>query len=250
MYKKNREKIFTTLFLVLSIVIPQVSLASAISLRSSTSTTEPSKTFILSVYTDPKSVASYTAQANIKFPADLISVESFTYASSWFPVVQAGYDSIDNTSGKLIKTAGYPGGFTSETLLGTMTIKVKKAGTITLSTNKESYILDIDSNNTLNTYGSFSITASSTVVAPTTPTTPTKTPTTPTTPTKTSTTPKTDTVKADTTKEVTTSDTSVTENIPEQASVADVPKEKSLTRKIALFVGVIFVAVSAYLGFK
>lgn len=162
----NKKGLYLTLFLLLIMIVPQVSLASAISLRSSTKTIEPSKTFSVSIYVNPSSVASYTAQANIAFPADLVSVESFTYAASWFPINQAGYDLIDNSAGKVIKTAGYPNGFSTDTLLGTMILKSKKAGNVTISINKDSYVLDVDSNNTLNSYGTFSVTISSPVVTP------------------------------------------------------------------------------------
>jgi len=199
MYKKNKEKFFVSLVLLLSVLVPQISLASVISLRSSSTKVEPTKTFTLSIYADPKSVASYTAQANIKFPSDLVSIESFTYNSAWLPLTPAGYDLIDNTAGKLIKTAGYPNGFSTETLLGTAVFKSKKAGTAIISTEKESYILDIDSNNTLSTYGSFSITAGAPVVTPPPATTPppvTKTPDT-----------KTPVIKTPVTKEITTQTT-------------------------------------------
>ena len=235
----------------MSIVIPQISLASAIPLVASVSTTEPSKTFTLSVYIDPQSVASYTAQANIKFPADLVSAESFTFNSAWMPLTQSGLDAMDNTSGSLIKTAGYPGGFSVKTLLGTATFKVNKAGTIAISVNKESYVLDVDSKNTLNTYGSVSVTSTAPVVVSTPPVIPTKVATTPattkTTVVKSTTTSKTPVVTIPTVAntEVTTTTTPV-----ETAPVAPVPKDKSVSRTLVLFVGAIIIAISAYLGFK
>lgn len=166
MYKK---KLVFVLTILLTIIIPMVSMANSLSLRSSSKTIEPGKTFTLSIYTDSSSIKSFTAQANIDFPADLVSVESFTYASSWFPITQTGYDTIDNTLGKLIKTAGYPSGFSSEILFGTLKIKAKKAGTVVISVNKNSYILDMDSNNTLTNYSSFSITSSAPEIKVVTP---------------------------------------------------------------------------------
>lgn len=159
MYKKI---IFVTLVLSLIVlIVPEVSIANSFSLVSSSKTIEPNKTFTLSVYVIPTSTSVYTAQANINYPADLVSVESFTYASAWFPMNQAGYDLVDNTNGKLIKTAGYPSGFNKDTLFGTLVFKSKKAGDVSISINKESFILDMDSNNVLNNYGSFSITSTS-----------------------------------------------------------------------------------------
>lgn len=163
MFKKN---IFISISLFLLVMIPNMTIANSFNLRSTSKTIEPNKTFVLAVYVNPPNLSNaYTVQANINFPSDLISAESFTYASAWLPMNQAGYDLIDNSTGKLIKTAGYPNGFNKETLLGTVIFKVKKAGAVSISINKESFILDMDSNNVLNNYGSFSIVSAS-YVAP------------------------------------------------------------------------------------
>lgn len=249
MYNKNKEKVFAVIFLSLLLIIPQLSLASTISLRSSSSTIAPSKTFTLSIYVDPKATSSYTAQANINFPADLVSVSSFTFASNWFPITQSGYDLIDNTSGKLIKTAGYPNGFSQETLFGTVIFKTKSAGAIVISTDTASFVLDVDSNNTLSSYGSFSVTSSAPVVVPVTPPVVVvpKTPVT--------TTPKVvDNTK--TTSKTTTTPTTVKINTSDVATITETPKEvipspavsndKSETGKISMFTGAIFVVISAY----
>lgn len=241
MYKKTKLKIITFFVAGFYVLLPLVTFASSISLRSSSKTVEPNKTFNVSVYVNPSSVASYTAQANLKFPADLVSVQSFTYASSWFPINQSGYDVVDNTSGKIIKTAGYPSGFTTEILLGTIVFKVKKAGNITISTNNESYILDIDSKNTLNGYGTFSITASSPVLdkpVVTTPPTPTKVTTSVTTiPAKTTTTPVKDVVKPQ-------------EEQQAINSTAIVAEDKNAKDKLIFIIGMILGALSSYLSFK
>lgn len=241
MYKKNKKKFFVSLVLFLSVLVPQISLASSISLRSSSTKVEPTKTFTLSIYTDPKSVASYTAQINLKFPVDLVSVESFTYNSAWLPLTPSGYDLIDNTNGKLIKTAGYPNGFSTETLLGTVVFKAKKAGAVVISTERDSYILDVDSNNTLNTYGSFSITASTPTVTP---------------PPSTTTPPvvKTPIVKTPvTTKTPIVTKTEVKEPVipkVEETPIVLVSQEKNKTQTVVLFFGIILGALSAYLGFQ
>lgn len=235
----NKKKICALLLLISVAIIPQITLASAISLRSSKSSIEPSKIFSLSIYVNPSSVASYTAGANIKFPSDLVSIESFSYSSSWIPITTSGYDSIDNVSGRLIKTAGYPGGFNSEVLLGTAIFKSKKAGAITISTDKESYVLDIDSNNTLTIFGSFSITSSTPVVD--TP----KAPITKTTPPVTKTIPLTKEKEVSKTSEVVETNTEI---IPEPTPTI-ITKDKSSVKKIVLFLGVVIGVISAYLGF-
>ncbi|HAQ02704.1 hypothetical protein A2467_01570 [Candidatus Nomurabacteria bacterium RIFOXYC2_FULL_36_8] len=242
MYKNNKRKILISVFLFLAIVVPQITLASAISLRSSTSTTEPGKTFSLSIYANGSGVASYTAGVTLKFPADLVSVESFNYSGPWIPITASGYDTIDNTSGSLIKTAGYPNGFTNEVLVGTALFKVKKTGAITITTNQASYILDVDSNSTLKTYGSFSVTSSTPVVKTTPP---------PSTPTPTVTT------KPVVKKPATTVDTkdsskndSVATQVTPETTPAVLPENKEKTKSIILFFGIIISAISAYLGFQ
>lgn len=161
------KKFFTvSLFIFLVILIPKISFANSISLKSSSKNIEPGKNFSLLIYVDSTTSQSFTTQANIDFPVDLVSVESFTYSSAWLPVNQAGYDLIDNTTGKLIKTAGYPNGFNNEILLGTIVLKSKKAGTINITVNSNSYVLDMDSNNTLTSRGSFSINSVSPVIVP------------------------------------------------------------------------------------
>ena len=169
MYK---GKLIIVLVLFLLILIPEISMANSLSLRSSAKMIEPGKTLTLSIYANSTSAKAFTAQANIDFPADLISIESFTFGSAWFPINQVGYDVIDNATGKLIKTAGYPNGFDNEILLGTLVIKSKKAGVVSFNFNKSSYILDMDSNNILTTYSSFSITSSSPEKVVTPPVTP------------------------------------------------------------------------------
>lgn len=158
MYRNIKEKAFIVIILLL-VMVPQVSLASSVSLKSPYFSTIPGNTYTVSVYINPESVTSYTAEVLIDFPTDLVSVESFTYAPSWMPINQPGYDLVDNTNGKIIKTAGYPAGFNQETLLGTLVLKAKKAGTITLSTSQESIVLDSDGYNTLDNYGSSTITS-------------------------------------------------------------------------------------------
>ena len=245
MYKNNKRKILISVFLFLAIVVPQITLASAISLRSSTSTTEPGKTFSLSIYANGSGVASYTAGVTLKFPADLVSVESFNYSGPWIPITASGYDTINNTSGSLIKTAGYPNGFTNEVLVGTALLKVKKAGTITLTTDQASYILDVDSNSTLKTYGSFSIT-SSTPVVKTTP--PPSTPTPPVTTKPVVKKPATTPTSVDT-KDSSKNDSVATQVTPE-TTPAVLPENKEKTKSIILFFGIIISAISAFLGFQ
>ena len=67
----------------------------------------------------------------------MLEVKSFTFAHLWMALVQPGYDSVDNVSGVLVKTAGYPGGLSSSASFGTISFSAKKAGSgvITIGDN-------------------------------------------------------------------------------------------------------------------
>ncbi|MEK7160515.1 MAG: hypothetical protein AAB724_00660, partial [Patescibacteria group bacterium] len=67
------------------------------------------QTFTLTIGVDPQGVKNYTAKMELSYPADLLEVESFTFANDWVQIFESGYDLIDNVNGLLIKTAGYPG---------------------------------------------------------------------------------------------------------------------------------------------
>src|SRR3989344_7692792 len=71
--------------------------------------------FSITISVNPQGTANYAEKLEINYPADILEVKSFTLGSNWIAMAQSGYDSIDNTNGVLIKTAGYPGGLTSLT---------------------------------------------------------------------------------------------------------------------------------------
>ena len=100
------------------------------------------QTFRLAVNVNPNGQKNYTVKVGLKFPADLVSVSSWTFSGSWQPLSQPGYDSIDNSGGNLIKTAGYPGGINKSVTFGTITFKAKKTGTGIISFTGGSMALD------------------------------------------------------------------------------------------------------------
>ncbi|MFZ4632462.1 MAG: cohesin domain-containing protein [Patescibacteria group bacterium] len=108
------------------------------------------QTFRLAVNVNPNNLKNYTVKASVKFPADLVSVSSWQFAGSWQPLSQPGYDSIDNSAGILIKTAGYPGGLSKSATLGTITFKAKKTGTGYISFTGGSMALDEGNTNQYN----------------------------------------------------------------------------------------------------
>lgn len=103
--------------------------ATSITLTPTTVSVNAGQTFSVPVSVNPQGLKNYTVGIKLNYPADLLQVQSFTFGSQWMALNQPGYDLVDNTNGVLIKTAGYPQGFTSNTQFGTATFLAKKAGT-------------------------------------------------------------------------------------------------------------------------
>jgi len=127
------------------------------------------KQFIVSVSVNPQGASNFAEKLEINYPASTLEVLSFNLGGNWTALTQPGYDSIDNTSGILIKTAGYPGGFTSATTFGTITFRAKKTGTGIIKIGSQSIAF------TANTQDPISGTVSSVTVAAA-PVTPVKAP--------------------------------------------------------------------------
>jgi len=91
----------------------------------------------------------YTAQVELKYPSDLFKFETFSYNNKWVPVIRSVYDEADNGDVSIIKTAGYPGGFTEPEVFGVAIFTAKRSGTGTIIFGNNSFILDAYNNNTL-----------------------------------------------------------------------------------------------------
>lgn len=169
------KRIFTLLFLILG--IPSVLLASTTSFSPGSVSVTPGQLITVSIYVNPQSESIYTVKAAVSFPADLLEVRSFSFSSSWLPLSQPGYDLTDNSSGTLIKTAGYGGGLSSSALFGTITFYAKKAGSGTVSMTSGTQLLNSANKNTFTGGGAFSVNVAAPVQAPPPINTPTPTPT-------------------------------------------------------------------------
>lgn len=106
--------------------------------------------FNLVVSVNSQIVKSYMVKSEIKFPADVFEVESFNFGNNWVQLSQPGYNLTDNTNGVLIKTAGYPGGLSSQADFGTVVFKAKKSGTGTIKVTENSQALNAESLNVIN----------------------------------------------------------------------------------------------------
>ena len=136
-----------TLALVVGITYSVPALAATISFTPSSLSVTQGQTLRLNVAINPETSTVYTVKSEIRFPSDLLEVQSFNFGNGWMPLVQLGYDTTDNVNGVLIKTGGFPGGLSGAANLGTITFKAKKTGSATVSVSENSVGLDANSSN-------------------------------------------------------------------------------------------------------
>jgi uncharacterized membrane protein YuzA (DUF378 family) len=143
--KKYIISIFTVL---LGISMTSSAIASTnITLSPSTSNVVAGQKIEVTVYANANGTRNGTVKTNVEFPADLLEVTSFTQPSIWMSIKESGYESEDNTNGVLIKTAGYPRGFSSNLVFGTITFTAKKVGVATVKVTTDSAAYDVSNKN-------------------------------------------------------------------------------------------------------
>ena len=148
----------------LVLVMPTLA-ATTVSFSPASINIKPGKNFNVSIVVNPQNTNNYAEKVEMKYPADMLQVNSFTMAGTWMALTQPGYDLVDNTNGVLIKSAGYPGGFSSATTFGTVSFYAKKAGSGTITIGNNSLAFEINSQSALSgTPASFTITAPAVIV--------------------------------------------------------------------------------------
>ena len=133
-------------------------------------------TFTVTVGVDSGSDTNDAEKIEIKYPTDLVTVTNVAQTNDWMALTQAGYDSLDATNGIVLKTAGFPGGFSGKKTFETITFRAKSAGTGTISLGANS-IAFLESSQGAITSAPVSITITAPVeqkVTTTTTTTPVK----------------------------------------------------------------------------
>lgn len=164
---KNKKIInFGILTLALSFLGTSHAFASSVLLSPGESTFTPGQSFSVTIAVDPASSKVYTSKVALKYPADILEVESFSLSSGWQALTQSGYDLVDNNSGSLIKTAGYTGGIGSKTTFGVVKFRVKKVGVAKVSVTSASALYDENSKNVLSGNTTSTFTVSAPVVEP------------------------------------------------------------------------------------
>ncbi len=168
--KKNILTITLAALGALILVMPTLA-ATTVSFSPASVSVKPGQNFNVSVVVNPQGTSNYVEKVVLNYPADLLQVNSFTLGSTWMALTQPGYDLTDNTNGVLIKSAGYPNGFSSATTFGTVSFYAKKAGSGTITIGSNSLAFEVNSQSALS--GSpVSITIKALAVTAPKPTTP------------------------------------------------------------------------------
>ena len=171
--KKNILKISLAVLGMVVLTTPALA-ATTVSLSPASVSVKSGQSFNVSVAVNPQGTNNFVEKVELKYPADILQVNSFTLGSAWMALTQPGYDLIVNTNGVLIKSAGYPGGLSSATTFGTVSFYAKKAGSGTIKIGSNSLAFEVNSQSALSGAPvSFTITTPISVPAvPKTPTTP------------------------------------------------------------------------------
>lgn len=178
--RKSMKKINKTIFIALGAIgimilgLPAMA-ASNISFSPVNATVAQGKNFNLTIKAEPQGAANFTVKAEVKYPADILEVKSFVLGNGWMAIPQPGYDLIDNQSGLLIKTAGYPGGFSSALDFGVITFSAKKSGSGVIKLGDNSLVLDSTNSNVLASASVQTAVSITAAVAPSAPKTTPKT---------------------------------------------------------------------------
>lgn len=137
--------------------------ATTVSLSPATINVTPGQKFNVVVTVNPSGTNNYAEKIELNYPKDVLEVNSFTFANTWIPLTQSGYDI--NTDGVLIKTAGYPAGISGSTVFGTVAFTAKKAGAGTIKIGASSLAFEASAQTAITSAGA-SFTIASPVVTP------------------------------------------------------------------------------------
>ena len=168
--KKFSQKISVFVGLALLLGAATAS-ASTIDLSPTTVSVSNGQTVTVTLSVDAGTANVSSVESSISYPANLLTPSGFTLAPSWIALTQPGYDQM--SGGTVIKTAGYPGGFTGVKAFGTLSFTAIADGTATIAVNGSSIAYDGSNQNTISgTQGSATVTVSEAAPAVTSPATP------------------------------------------------------------------------------
>lgn len=136
------KKIIFFLFL-----FPFVSHAATLTLSAGTVEVIAGESVSIAVGADAGDEKLVTVKAALSYPPELLEFVSFSFATGAFALSQPGYDSAGE--GALVKTAGFPGGFTGIRPFGTAVFRARSVGTAAISASSDSLLLNTQGVNRL-----------------------------------------------------------------------------------------------------
>lgn len=122
--------------------------ATTVILNPSSIEIKPEEEFSVKVYVDSSRIKkTCTFKLGLRFSPEQLQAGKWEFADGWLSVSRPGYDLIDNKTGLIIKTAGFPGCWTGKKLIGTMTFIAKTSSIGKIDISQKTYALDQRSNN-------------------------------------------------------------------------------------------------------
>jgi hypothetical protein len=118
----------------------------------------------VAVFVNTQDEKIVTAKLALQYPENLLEFVSFTPSAQWMPLSASGYDSA--RIGSIVKTSGFPGGFTGEKKFGEIILRAKNAGSAEVSILADnSLLLNAQGVNKLNEISGAVVTITSAVPA-------------------------------------------------------------------------------------
>lgn len=153
---------------MLALLVAAPAYAATISLSPTAVSVKKGQSISVTINADPTGSKLYTVKSAVSFSAALLEEISFAQSGGWVPLTMAGYDAVDNVNGLVVKTAGYPGGFSSATAFGKLSFRAKESGVAYITVTSASAAYDAQNKNILSgIQGSVTVTISQPVaVAP------------------------------------------------------------------------------------
>jgi len=144
-YKKYISVIFAIAFWTFA---PLAIKASTISLNPDRISVQVGESFSIAIKINAAGENVYTAKMNMAFTPGILNLSTWSFNDAWLAIRQNGYDSFDNAKGTLLRTGGYPSGFSNAVLFGNAKFKAQKAGQGSISINANTFVYNELNKNT------------------------------------------------------------------------------------------------------
>lgn len=135
-----------TILAGITLALPAFASAASFVVTPDASSYSAGDTITLNISVDPEGTSVYAAMLDAHFSTSTLEVSSFTMNDKVLALKQPGYDLVDNTSGTLTKTGGYPGGIATTTPFATLVLHAKQGGTATFTVADASLLFDSKNN--------------------------------------------------------------------------------------------------------